>query len=79
MATVVSRHVRHLGIFKNFILHRTTANFAEISRKHVLVASDRNKIDNRVYKKKLEQIFPKIYSLSISNFNLHNKLRIHKL
>ena len=52
MATVVSQHgrhlSRHLGFFKNFILHKTAANFPEISGKHVSVASNRNIIKNRV-------------------------------
>ena len=48
MVTVVSQHVRHLGFFKKFILHKTAANFTEISRKHVFVASNRNIIKNRV-------------------------------
>ena len=50
MATVVSQHVRHLGrhlgFFKMFILRKTAANFTEISRKHVLAASNRNIIEN---------------------------------
>ena len=53
MATVVSQHVRrhfgrHLGFLKNFILRKTSANFTEISRKHVFAASNRNIIENRV-------------------------------
>ena len=65
MATVVSQHVhhlgRHLGFFKNFILHKAAANFTGISRKHVFSASNRKIIENRVKKKNLEQIFPKFY------------------
>ena len=48
MATVVSQHARHLGFFRNIILHKTVANFTEISRKHVFAASDRNIIKSRV-------------------------------
>ena len=59
MATVVS-HVYQLGLFKNFILRKTAINFTEISRKNVFSALNRNIIKNRVQKKKLEQIFPKI-------------------
>ena len=66
MATVVSQHIiplgRHLVFFNSFILRKTAANFTEISRKHVFAASNRNINENRVQKKKLEQIFPKIYS-----------------
>ena len=66
MATVVSQHGRHigrhLGFFENFILHKIAANFTEISRKHVLAASNRNIIWYRGLKKKLEQIFSKNYS-----------------
>ena len=66
MATVISQKVRdigrHIGFFKIFILHKIAANFTEISRKHVFVASNRKIIKNRVLKKKLEQIFSKIYS-----------------
>ena len=67
MATVVSQHVRHLGhhlgFFKNSILNKTAADFTGISRKHVFAASNRNITEfNRTLKKKLEQIFPKIYS-----------------
>ena len=51
MATDISQHVRHidghLGFFKNFILRKTAANFTEISRKHVLVASNGNIIKIR--------------------------------
>ena len=73
MATVVSQHVRHLGrrlgFFKTFILPITTANFLEISRKHVFAASNRNIIKNRVEKKKLEQILLKSYSFLIQTLN----------
>ena len=62
MATVNSQHVRQLGFFKNFILRKTAANFTEISRTHVFAASNRDIIENRVLKKKLEQFFPKIHS-----------------
>ena len=62
METANSQHVRHLGFFKNFILCKTAANFTEISRKHVFAASNRDIIENRVLKKKLEQFFPKIHS-----------------
>ena len=48
MATMVSQHVRHLGFFKTFILCKTASNFAEISRKHVFAASNRNITKNRV-------------------------------
>ena len=52
MATVLSQHVRHidchLGFLKKYILRKTTANFTEISRKHVLAASNRNTIKNSV-------------------------------
>ena len=65
MATVVS-HVRHLGhhlaFFKKIILRKTAANFTEISRKHVFAALNRNIIENRVEKKKLEQISPQNFS-----------------
>ena len=60
-----SQHVRHLGrhlgFFKNFIWRKIAANFIEISRKHVFATSNRNLIKSRVLKKKLKQIFPKIY------------------
>ena len=50
--SLVSEHVhhigRHLGFFKNFILHKAAANFTEISREHVFAASNRNIIKNRV-------------------------------
>ena len=59
MATVDSQHVCHFGFFKNFTLRKTAANFSEISRKHVFAASNRDIIENRVFKKKLEQFFPK--------------------
>ena len=66
MATVVSQHVRHLGrhlgFFKVFTLRKIAANFDEISRTHVFAASITKIIKNRVYKKKLEQIFSKNYS-----------------
>ena len=66
MATVVSQHVRHfgrhLGFSKIFILRKIAANFTEISRKHVFAASNSIIVKNRVKKKKLEQIFSKIYS-----------------
>ena len=66
MATVVSQHVRHLGyhqgFFKIFILRKTAANFTKISRKRVFAASNKNIIEDRVEKKKLEQILPKICS-----------------
>ena len=67
MATVVSQHVRHidrryLGFFKIYILRKVAANFTEISRKHMFAASNRNIIKTRVEKKKLEQIFSKIFS-----------------
>ena len=48
MTTVVLQHVCHLGLFKNFILRKTAANFTEISRKHVFAASNGNIIKNRV-------------------------------
>ena len=52
MATFVSQHVRHLdrhvGFFKNFISLKTAAYFAEIRRKHVSPASNRNIIKKRV-------------------------------
>ena len=52
MPTVDSQHVRHigrhLGFFKNSILHKIAANFTEISRKHVFAASNRKIIKNRV-------------------------------
>ena len=72
MATAVSQHVRHLGFSKKYIFSKTAANFLEISRKHVLTASNRNMIKNSVEKKKLEQTFVKKLQFSISNFNLHN-------
>ena len=52
MAMVVSQHVHHLGhlleFFKIFILRKIAANFTEISRKHVLAASNRKTIKNTV-------------------------------
>ena len=52
MATVVSQHVRHfgrhLGFCKNSILLKTSANYTEISRKHLFAASNRNIIKNIV-------------------------------
>ena len=76
MATAVSQHVRHLGhhlgFFKKCIFCKTATNFTGISRKHVFLASNRKIIENRVKKKNLEQIFPKIFQFSIWNFNLHN-------
>ena len=77
MATVVSQHVRlvgrHLGFFKIFILCKIAANFTEISKNPVFADSNKKIIKNRVWKRKLEQIFPKIYSLfSISNFSFPN-------
>ena len=63
MATVLLQHVRHfgrhLGFFKSFILRKIAANFTEISKKNVFPALNRNIIENRVKRKKLEQIFPK--------------------
>ena len=47
----------HLRFFKFFVLRKTAANVTEISRKHVFPASNRNIIENRVTKEKLEQIF----------------------
>ena len=65
MATVVSQYARplgrHLGFFKNFILPKTAANFLEISRTHVFAASNRNITENRMEKKKLEQILSKSF------------------
>ena len=69
MATVFSTHFRHLGrhlgFFKKIILLKTAENFLEIGRKHMSLASNRNKIKNRVEKKKLEQILSKSYSFLI--------------
>ena len=52
MATVVSqlvRHLgRHLGFFKNSILHKTAANFTEISRKQMFATSNWNIIKDRI-------------------------------
>ena len=53
MATVVLRHVRHLGrnlrFFRNFILRKNVANFTtEISRIHVFAALHRDIIENGV-------------------------------
>ena len=52
MASVVSQYVyqlgRHLRFFKNFILRKTAENFAEISKKRVFAASNKNIIENRV-------------------------------
>ena len=66
MATIVLPHVRHFGrllrFLKNFILCKIAANFTEISRKNVFPALNRNIIENGVKRKKLEQIFPKMYS-----------------
>ena len=66
IATVVSQHVchlsHHLGFFNNFILYKIAADFTEFSRKYEFAASNRNIIENKVKKKKLEQVFPKIYS-----------------
>ena len=48
----VSQHVRHLGrnfeFFKKIILLKNVHFFTEISRKHVFVASNRDKIKNSV-------------------------------
>ena len=75
MATLVSQHVHllghHLGFFKTFILRKTAANFAEISRKHVFAVFNRNIIKNSL-KEEITTIFPKDLQFSISNFNLHN-------
>ena len=69
MATAISQHVcdldHHLGFFKNFIFSKTAVNFLEISRKHVLTASNRNIVTNSVEKKKLVQILSKSYSFLI--------------
>ena len=66
MATIVLPHVRHFGrhlrFLKSFILCKIAANFTVISRKNVFPALNRNIIENGVKTKKLEQIFPKIYS-----------------
>ena len=66
MATVLLQHVHrficHLSFFKNLILRKIAANFTEISRKNVFPALNRNINENRVKRKKLEQIFPKFYS-----------------
>ena len=67
MATAVSQHVNHfghhLGFFKKSVIFGyTTASFLEISRKHVFTASNRNIINNKVEKNKLEQILSKNYS-----------------
>ena len=52
MATVVPKHVRHvgrnLGFFKMFILRKTAATFTGISRKHVFAALKRNITNNTV-------------------------------
>ena len=70
MATAVSQHARHLaprhlGFFKNFIFSKTAARFLETSRKHAFFASNRNIIENRVEKKKLEQILSKSCSFLV--------------
>ena len=71
MATAVLQHVRHLGrhlgFFKKFTLHKTAANFTEISTKHVFATSNRNIIKNRILEKKLEQIFSKRYIFLFQN------------
>ena len=51
-----------LDFSKIFVLRKNAANFTEISIKHVFADSNRNIIGNRVKKKKLEQVIPKIYS-----------------
>ena len=48
MATVVSQHVRHLGVFKNNIFSKIV-NFLELSRKHLFRASTRNIDTNTVF------------------------------
>ena len=84
MATVVSQHVRHLGrhlrrhlgFFKKTVLCKTAANFTEISRKHVLAASNRSIIKNRAYKK-ITPNFLKNLQFSISNIKSHNYIIHH--
>ena len=68
MATVFSQRGRHLAFFKKNILRKTSANFTEISRKHVFAALNRNMIMNRVYKKKLERTLSKSYSFPFFYF-----------
>ena len=73
MATLVSQHGRRLGRYLEFfkihyILCKTAANFTEISTKHLFAALNRDIIKNRVQKKKLEQIFSKIYSFHFQTF-----------
>ena len=68
MATVVSKHVRHLGrhlgfLQKNIFFSKKAAYFLEISRKQLFTASNTNIINNRVEKrkiKKLQLLFSKI-------------------
>ena len=51
-----------LDFSKILFFAKTATNFTVISRKRVFLASNRKKIENRVKKKNLEQIFPKFYS-----------------
>ena len=60
-----------LDFSKKFIVRKTAANFIEISRKHVFVASNRNIIKIRV-KKEIRTNFLKNSQFYTSNFNLHN-------
>ena len=75
MATVVLQHVRHIGhhlsFFENFLLRKISANFTEISRKHVFAALNRNIIKNSL-KKEMRTSFLKNFQFSISNLNLHS-------
>ena len=69
MATVVSQHAHHIG---RHLGRKTTANFTEISRKHMFAASNRSIIKNRALLKVTLTNFLKNLQFSISNFILHN-------
>ena len=49
MATFFSQHVRHLGYFKKFILHKTEANVTEISRGQVFAEIRTNLLQNLTF------------------------------
>ena len=70
MVTAVSQHVHHLGhhfgFLKSFILNKTVANI-----KHVVIASNRSIIRNRVEKEDIRTSFFQKVAVFFSNFNLH--------
>ena len=69
MVTAVSQHVRHLG--RNFGFNKTVANFLEVNIKHVVTASNRSIIRNRVKKEDIRTSFFQKVAVFFSNFNLH--------